>query len=189
MLQHNFSFQTTKTSWLVVLTSQWKDHNSSLSLKSSSNLELLVNQFNNATPENGNDPEKIASSKYYDIDEMHNIEIPHKNKSLSLFHINACSLNKNFDDLQHLLNCTKKSFDIIAISETRITKQVSLSNNLNLNNYSFEFTPTETSAGGTVLYIAIHLSYKCRNDLNIYKKLNLNLHVLNLSIQNSQILL
>ena len=100
---------------------------------------------------------------------MHNIQIPHKNKSLSLFHINACSLNKNFDDLQHLLNCTKKSFDIIAISETRITKQVSLLNNLNLNNYSFEFTPTETSAGGTLLYIANHLSYKCRNDLNIYK--------------------
>ena len=111
---------------------------------------------------------------------MHNIEIPHKNKSLSLFHINACSLNKNFDDLQHLLNCTKKSFDIIAISETRITKQVSLSNNLNLNNYSFEFTPTETSAGGTLLYIANHLSYKCQNDLNIYKKMNLNLLLLKL---------
>ena len=29
-------------------------------------------------PENGNDPEKIASSKYYDIDEMRNIEISHK---------------------------------------------------------------------------------------------------------------
>ena len=100
---------------------------------------------------------------------MHNIEIPHKNKSLSLFHINACSLNKNFDDLQHLLNCTKNLFDIIAISETRITKQVSLSNNLNLNDYSFEFTPTETFAGGTLLYIANHLSYKCSNDLNIYK--------------------
>ena len=130
----------------------------------------MVNQFNNATPENGNDPEKITSSKYYDIDEMHNIEIPHKNKSLSLFHINACSLNKNFDDLQHLLSCTKTKFDIIAISETRITKQVSLLNNLNLNNYSFEFTPTETCAGGTLLYIANHLSYKCCNDLNIYKK-------------------
>ena len=97
--------------------------NCSLSLKPS-NLELLVNQFNNATPENGNDPEKIASSKYYDIDEMHNIEIPHKNKSLSLFHINACSLNKSFDDLQHLLSSTKKFFGIIAISETRITKNV-----------------------------------------------------------------
>ena len=83
------------------------DHNSSLSLKPSSNLDLLVNQFNSATPENGNGPETIASSKYYDINEMHNIEIPHKNKLLSLFHINACSLNKNFDDLQHLLSCTK----------------------------------------------------------------------------------
>ena len=146
------------------------NHNSSLSLKTSSNLELLVNQFNNATPENSNDPEKVCLSKSYDIEEMHNIQIPHKNESISLFHINTCSLNKNFDDLQHLLNCTKKSFDIIAISETRITKQVSLSNNLILNNYSFEFTPTETSAGGTLLYIANHLSYKCRSDLNIYKK-------------------
>ena len=154
---------------------QWKDlendHNSSLSLKPISNLELLVNQFNNATPENSNDPEKISSSKYYDIEEMHNIEIPQKNYSnYSFFHINACSLNKNFDDLQHLLSCAKTKFDIIAIRETRITKQISLSNNLNLNNYSFEFTTTETSAGGTLLYIANHLSYKCRNDLNIYKK-------------------
>ena len=113
---------------------------------------------------------KITSCKYYDIDEMHNIELPHKNKSLSLFHINTCSLNKNFDDLQYLLSCTKKKIDIIAVSETRITRNVSLLNNLNLNNYSFEFTPTETSAGGTLLYIANHLSYKCRNDLNIYKK-------------------
>ena len=153
---------------------QWKDlendHASSLSLKLSSNLGLLVNQFSNATPENSNDPEKISSSKYYDTEEMHNIEIPHNNKSLSLFHINACSLNKNFDDLQHLLSFTKKNFDIIAISETRITKQVSLLNNLNLNNYSFEFTPNETFAGGTLLYIANNLSNKCHNDLNIDKK-------------------
>ena len=35
------------------------DDNSSLSLKPS-NLELLVNQFNNATPENNNDPEEIC---------------------------------------------------------------------------------------------------------------------------------
>ena len=84
------------------------DHNSSLSLKPSSNLELLVNQFNNTTPENSNDPEKFCSSKYYDVEEIHTIQIPHRNKSLSLFHINACSLHKNSDDIQHLLNCTKK---------------------------------------------------------------------------------
>ena len=165
------------------------DHNSSLSLKPSSNLELLVNQFNNATLENSNDPEKISSSKYYDIEEIRKIEILHKNKSLSLFHINACSLNKNFGDLQQLLSCTKTKFNIIAISETRITKQVSLSNSLNLNNYSFEFTPTETSVGDILLYIANHLSYKCCNDLNIYKKMSLNLLLLKLSIQKNQILL
>ena len=44
-----------------------------------------------------------------------------------------------------ILSCTKTKFDIIALSETRIPKQVSLSNILNLNNYSVEFTPTETS--------------------------------------------
>ena len=77
---------------------------------------------------------------------MHNIEIPHNNKLLSLFYINVYSHVE-----LHL-----KDFDIIAIIETRITKQVSLLNNLNLNNYSFEFTPTETSAGDTLLYIGNH---------------------------------
>ena len=76
-------------------------------MKPSPNLELLVNQSNSAFLENSDDPENISSSKYYDVDEMHNIKIPHK-KSLSLFHINACLVNKHFDDLQHLLSCTKK---------------------------------------------------------------------------------
>ena len=98
---------------------------------------------------------------------MTKIRISHKTKSLSLFQINACSLKKFFDDLQYFLSCIKKT-DIIAISETRIAKQESLLNNMNLNNYS-EFTPTVSSAGGTLLYIANHLSYKC-HDLNIYKK-------------------
>ena len=132
-----------------------------------------MNQFNNAIPKDGNDIKKIASSKYYYIYEMRNIEIPHKNESLSLFHINTCSFNKSFDDLQLLLGCTNFFFDIIAISETRITKIISLLINLNLNNFSFEFTPTETSTGVTLLYIDDHLSYKCRNYLNIYKKIEL----------------
>ena len=38
------------------------DHKSSLLLKPPPNLELLVNQFNNPTSENNNDPEKISLS-------------------------------------------------------------------------------------------------------------------------------
>ena len=118
---------------------------------------------------NSDYPENTVSSKYYDIEELQNLKITNKNKSLSLFHINACSLSKNFDDLQHLLSCTNKNFDIIAITETRITENVSITNNLSIKNYSIEFTPTESSAGGTLLYIANHLSYKPRQDLNIHK--------------------
>ena len=100
---------------------------------------------------------------------MQTLKFPNKHKSLSLFHINACSLNKNFDDLNHLLNCTNKAFDIIAVSEARITKQSSLTANINLTHYAIEFTPTESSAGGMLLYIASHLSHTPHPDLNIYK--------------------
>ena len=77
--------------------------------------------------------------------------------------------NKNFNELEHLLSCTNNDFDIIAISETRITKNISITNNLTMNNLSFEFTPTKSSAGGTLLYIANHVSNKSHLDLNIYK--------------------
>ena len=38
-----------------------------------------------------------------------------------------------------------------------------------MNNFSLEFTPTESSAGGTLLYVANQLSYKPCLDLNIYR--------------------
>ena len=149
------------------------DKDSSLLLKPSEHLKQLVNQFNNMSLQtddiNSVDPENTVSSKYYDIDELQNLKINNSN-SLSLFHINACSLSRNFDDFQHLLSCTNKIFDIIAITETRIKENVSITNNLSIKNYSIEFTPTESSAGGTLLYIAKHLSYNPRQDLNIYKK-------------------
>lgn len=81
-----------------------------------------LNQFNNATLENNNYPENIFSSKYYDIDQIYNAEIPNKNKSLPLFHINACFLYKKTDDLQHLLSCTEINFDTMEVTETRIPK-------------------------------------------------------------------
>ena len=42
-----------------------------------------------------------------------------------------------------------------------------------MNNFSFEFITTESSAGGTLLYIANHLSHKPRLDLNIYKSIKM----------------
>ena len=132
-------------------------------------MALLYNQFNNTSPEKDNDPVNVVNSKYYDVDQIQTLKFPNKHKCLSLFHITACALNKNFDDLDHLIKCINKVFDIIAVTETRITKQTPLTTNINLTNYAIEFTPTEFSAGGTLLCIASHLSYKPRPDLNIYR--------------------
>ena len=67
------------------------------------------------------------------------MKIPNKDKSMALFQKNASALNKNFNDLQHLLRCTYKNLDAFAITKTRITKNVSLANNLNMNSCFFEF--------------------------------------------------
>ena len=37
-----------------------------------------------------------------------------------------CSLNKNFEELQNLLQSTNITFDVIAITESRIPKNVSV---------------------------------------------------------------
>ena len=111
-------------------SSETNNLNSSLLLKPPPDLTLLFNQFNNAIPENRSDPENVIQSKYYDIDELQKLKIPNKQNSLSLFHINSCSLNKNFEELQNLLQSTNINFDVIAITGTRIPKNVSVTQNI-----------------------------------------------------------
>ena len=50
-----------------------------------------------------------------------------------------------------------------------------ITTNINLPNYSIEYTPTESHAGGTLLYISNNITYKPRKDLNIYKTCELEL--------------
>ena len=44
--------------------------------------------------------------------------------------------------------------------------------NINIPNFYFEFTLTESTAGGVSLYIADYLAYQSRNDLNLHKNDN-----------------
>ena len=108
--------------------------NNSIHLTPPPNLALLFNQFNNTSPEQNVDPENVVNSRYFDIDEIQALKLYDKKNSLSFFHINACSLNKNFDDLEYLLKCTNKSFDKITLSETRISKKTSTTCHINLKN-------------------------------------------------------
>ena len=77
------------------------------------------------------------------------------------------------EGLEYFIKSTNITFDIIAISETRILKDTNIAENINTPNFCFEFTPTESTAGEISLYIADHLAYQKRNDLNLYKINNL----------------
>ena len=59
--------------------------------------------------------------------------------------------------------------------------------NINIPTFSFAFTPTESTAGGTLLYIADHLAYQNRNDLNFYKINNLELTFIEITNPNKLI--
>ena len=58
-------------------------------------------------------------------------------------------LNKSLEDLKYLLKATNKTFDAIVINESRIIKDSNLFKNINIHNYSTEFTPTDSHVGGT----------------------------------------
>ena len=131
-------------------------------------LANLMNQLNNFTDDEKENELNLPNCKYRDTDYFKNLTKDFKRKALSFFHMNVCSLTKHSDDFNILLSDLNVSFDILAITETRIKKDSSSSINLQLNNLSMEHTPTELSAGGTLLNINKRLCYQLRNDLRLY---------------------
>ena len=104
---------------------KYTNDNSILTLNPPPNPKLLFNQFNELTAESiKKNPGNFINCRNLDIiDEIQKIKI--EPNSLSLFHINS-------DDLEYLLKATKKAFDVIAISESRILKDANLSKNINI---------------------------------------------------------
>ena len=133
------------------------------------NLTNLLCQLNNLSEKENSYNENLPNCKYRDISYFSNLDVELKSKCLSFFHLNINSLSKNFDNFNHLINELKLEFDILGISESRILKSQSLNTNVSLQNYVIEQTPTESTAGGALLYINKRHSYKTRPDLAIYK--------------------
>ena len=104
----------------------------------------LMNQLDNFPDDEKENELNLPNCKYKDTDFFKNLNKDFKKKALSFFHINVCSLTKNFDDYNILLSDLNVSFDILAITETRIKKDSSSSIDLQLNNYLTEHTPTES---------------------------------------------
>ena len=104
-----------------------------------------------------------------------------KSKSLSFFHLNIGSLSKHLDQLQTLINDLK--FDILAITETRITDK-SIPHNYEIKDYNFIYTKTEAAAGGRGIFIKNTISFKVRDDIanKIYKQRTLESTFVELTI-------
>ena len=96
---------------------------SCLSLKPPRNLSHLFNEFNSFSSDINNIPENVINSNYYDIDQLQTLKEFTDKSSLSLFHLNTSSLSKNIGDFEHLTQSNKTDFDIIAVSESRITEK------------------------------------------------------------------
>ena len=94
---------------------------------------LTLNQLNNFTDDEKENELNLSNCKYRDTDYFKNLTKDFKRKALSFFHMNVCSLTKNFDNFYILLNELNVSFEILAIAETRIKKDSSSPINLQLN--------------------------------------------------------
>ena len=64
----------------------------------------LMNQLNNFTDDKKENELNLPNRKYRDIYNFQNLSRSFKRKTLSFFHTNVSSLNKNFDDFNVLLN-------------------------------------------------------------------------------------
>ena len=111
--------------------------------------------------EDGAKTELMAPDDFYQINN-------NNSNNLSL-HMNISSVSYYIDDLNtFIMNCKNKP-KVIRISEGRIkTGRLPLSN-INMSNYSYKYTPTESSKGGTLLYTDNSLRYRSRSDLTLYK--------------------
>ena len=121
--------------------------------------EQIENQL-----KSGDDDSGLAStsvnSKYHNFKTFNSLK-PDKSSSFGLFHVNIASLSAHVDDLRAVLGRLKFSFDIIGISEHKISKDSPPSNNIEIAGYNeFEFEPTGTTHGGTGFYIKNGLDYR-----------------------------
>ena len=73
--------------------------------------------------------------------------------SFSIFHNNVLSINKNLENLQtQILEELEFHFDIIGISETKITNSNSAISVPTIPGYNFEFVPTPLASGGASIH-------------------------------------
>ena len=94
--------------------------------------------------------EPDIDSSYHNLDKLKALDV--SSKDLSLFHMNIRSLSLHFDELHTLLGNIGIDFQLIGLSEIKMSTDSPLLSNLDISGYKFHHTP-HTSAGGVGIYV------------------------------------
>ena len=92
----------------------------------------------------------LLNCKYVDLSSF---DYKPSRKNFSLFHTNIGSLAKHKDELQTTLTMLEYKFDIIVISETKLSKNSKPSFDINLG-YKCYPVDTESAKGGSFIYVS-----------------------------------
>ena len=125
----------------------------------------------NAHDQEDDDDDSISNNincKYYQIDELKKEIV--RNGKFSLLHLNIASLGAHKDEFEDMLSILDLDFDILGLTGTRIIKEQNPTYDTSITGYKEYFTPTESTKGGTLLYINKNIESKERTDLekNLY---------------------
>ena len=100
----------------------------------------------------------VSINEYLDL----NINRP----NLFLIHFNVRSLQKNLDKLTNYILQMKKLPDIIAITETKLTKN-HIVVNLDIEGYNFIHSDSSSRAGGVGFYIKDSLTFTLKEEIDL----------------------
>ena len=105
---------------------------------------------------------------YFDIDEFLEANFD-SNKNFSILHFNIHSIQRHIDEFRTLLLLLNFHFDFIAVSESKLHKDLDPTVNIDIEGYNKPLScPSEASKGGVLLYSSNNLNIIPRNDLQIY---------------------
>ena len=128
---------------------------------------LDSNDISNLCPNSiFNDKDDTLTTEYYTTEEL-NIEIQNTPDDIRSIHINAVSLIKNVKNITAMVAELDKLPSIIFISETRVAdeKEDLHKSQIKIPGYKFVLDNSQTSAGGTAIFVSDELSYNERDDI------------------------
>ena len=103
------------------------------------------------------------TSEYASVKDIASMEL--SDKDFALFHMNIRSHSLHFDEFHALLSSLSINFQVIGLSEIKVTSDVQVKANIELPGYNFHYTPSYSSAGGVGIYVRSNLEANKRDDL------------------------